>query len=285
MRSWSGGGVTGQRHHHAGPARSRQSELLGGGQLVGQLVQTRREGGGVEPVLGIGRGRLTQHLGQWPQAVVAGELGADARHERRDGGVGGEGDHPGHRLVEDERQRIDVGPTVDAVAERLLGCGVAGRSHRRPRRLGQRSLGQSTGQAEVRHAEAAFFVEEEVGGLHVTVDEAAGVGVGEALGRLGSDRDRLGQAETRSLVEHVPQRPPAQEFEHQERSLGVLTPVVDGEHMGVGQRRRGLRLGAEPAQEAAVGSQRGVQDLDGHTTLQCRVERREHVRGRPAPEC
>ncbi len=216
---------------------------------------------------------------------MSGELRADARHEGRDRGVGGEGDHPGDRLVEDQGEGVDVGPTVDPVAERLLGRGVPGGAHRRPRRFGQRRLRQGPGQAEVGHPQPTLLVEEQVGGLHVAMDEAPGVCVGQPLGRLGPDGDGLGQGQPGPLVEHVPQRPAAQELEHQERALLVLTPVMDRQHVRVGQPGGGLGLGPEPPQEAAVGGQGRVQDLDGHTTLQCRVERREHVRRRPASEC
>ena len=273
------------RHDHPGPAGPGQTEFLGGGKVLGQLVEAGCEPGRVEPVVGVGGGRFTQDVGQRPQAVMARELGAHAGHQRRDGGVGGEGDDAGDRFVENQGERVDVSPTIDAVAERLLGRGIPGRAHRRPRRLGQRRLGQCPGETEVSHTQPPLLVEEQVGGLHVAMDEPTGVRIGEPLGGLGPDGNGLGQAQTGPLVEHVPQRPPAEELEHEERTLLVLAPVVDRQHVRVGQRGRGLCLGPEPAEEAAVGGQRRVQDLDGHTTLQCRVERREHVRRRPASEC
>ncbi len=149
VRSWSGGGVTGRGSTTPAPPAPASRSFSGSGRSSASAWSRAAKADRVEPVLGVGGGRLGEHLGQRPQGVVTGELGADARHERRDRRVGGEGHHPGDRFVEHEGQGVDVGATVDTVPERLLGRGVTGRAHRRPRRLGQRRLGQRSGEAEV----------------------------------------------------------------------------------------------------------------------------------------
>ena len=133
-----------------------------------------------------------------PSASWPGMLGADAGHERGDGGVGGEGHDAGDRLVEHERQRVDIGASVDTVAEGLFGRRIPGRADRHPGRLGQRRLGQGARQAEVGDAQAGLVVEEEVGGLDVAVDEAPGVRVGEPLRRLRAPTDSAWETLRRS---------------------------------------------------------------------------------------
>ncbi len=116
------------------------------------------------------------------------------------------------------------------------------------------------------------------------VDETASVGVGEPVGGLDPDADRLGHAQPGALVQHVAHRPAPQELEHEERALDVLPPVVHGEDVGIGEGGGRLGLGAEPTQEAGVGGQGGVQHLHRHPPLQGGVEGGEHVGGRAASE-
>ena len=90
---------------------------------------------------------------------------------------------PGHRLDQHEGQRVDVALAVDGEPLGLLGRRVAGRAQHDAGRLGPGRLGEGPGQPEVGDAQAAVVVEQEVGRLDVTVDEAPPVGVVEARGR------------------------------------------------------------------------------------------------------
>ena len=56
----------------------------------------------------------------------------------------------------------------------------------------------------------------------------------------------------------------------QERQV-LLAPVVDGDEVGVVQRRRGLGLGLEATQEHGVVGQRRVQHLDRHAAAELHV--------------
>ena len=107
-----------------------------------------------------------------------------------------------------------------------------------PGRFGHGRLGQGPGQTEVGDPQTAVLVEDEVGRLDVTVDETATVGVGQSLGRLDPDGRRLGHRDPAAVVEEIAQRAAPQVLEDEEGTPVVLAPVVDGEDMGMGQRRR-----------------------------------------------
>ena len=98
------------------------------------------------------------------------------------------------RLVEDEAGGEDVGPGPDLTLTELLGRHVEGGPRRGP---GARQAVHVGGQGdpEVRQAEPPLAVEQDVLGLDVSVDDAAGVGVTERVGEL------PGQVDGRGLVE------------------------------------------------------------------------------------
>jgi hypothetical protein len=179
--------------HHAGDGRLADGEGEGfrAGQLVGrrhegdpELARVRAVGGhrGAGPLEGAAQG--AHRLGHLHRA-------ADPRHQRGDGGVRGERDRAGHRLDEDEAQRVHVRPPVDRLALRLLRRGVAGRAQHGALRLGPSRLGQRPGQPEVGDAQPPVLPEEQVGRLHVPVDEAPAVRVVQGPGRLEADEERL----------------------------------------------------------------------------------------------
>jgi hypothetical protein len=165
----------------------------------------------------------------------------------------------------------------------LLGSGVAGGAQHRPGRLRPAGLGQRPGQTEVGHPGRAVFVEEEVGRLHVPVDEPPGVGVVEPGGDLAADGGRLGRREPVAPVEEAAQAAALEELEHHERRL-VLSPVVDGDHVGVVQRSGHLGLGAEAAEEPGVVGQSGVENLDGDLALEAHVPGGVDASARPRPQ-
>jgi hypothetical protein len=196
--------------------------------------------------------------------------------------VGGKRDGAGYGLHQDQRQRVDVGAGVDD-APHLLGGGVAGGAEHGPGGLRPAGLGQRPGQAEVGQPGGAVLVEEEVGRLHVAVDEPPGVGVVEAGGDLAADGGGLGRGQSVAPVEEAPEAAALEEFEDHEWRL-VFAPVVDSDDVGVVQGRRHLRLGAEAAEEPGVVGQGGVKDLDGHLPLEPHVPGRVDAPAGPRPQ-
>ena len=224
----------------SGSGRGRSSALAI--ERDGQLA-------GVGPVGG--SGSPTRASGFWSAPSVVRHLDglAHARHQRGDGGVGGERHRAGDGFDQHQPERVHVGLAVDRLPLGLLGGRVPGRAEHRALRLGPGRLGEGASQAEVGDAQAAVLAEEEVGRLHVAVHEAAAVGVVEAPRDLQPDEEHLRQAEPHPLVEDSPQAAAAEVLGDDVRGAVVVAPVVDGDDVGVVQGRGRLRLGTEAPKE------------------------------------
>jgi hypothetical protein len=193
-----------------------------------------------------------------------------AHREGPDGGVGHRRHGAGHGLREHDRERVQVGAAVEGRAGGLLGRRVARRADHRTRRLRPARFRQRPCQAEVGDAHDAVLVEQEVGGLDVAVDEAAGVRVLERGRDLAPDVGRLRRRAAGTGVEEAAQAAPLEQLEDHERDL-VVAPVVDRHDVGVVQGRGDLGLGAEPPEEAPVVGEAGVEDLHRHPPAQLHV--------------
>ena len=105
--------------------------------------------------------------------------------------------------------------------------------------------------AEVGDLHAAAGREQHVARLHVAVHHAVVVRVGERVGDLRADGGDLGRGKRAPLLELGPQAAAVDELHHDER-LGAAAPVVDADHVGVVQARRGPGLALEPLRRAGV---------------------------------
>ena len=95
----------------------------------------------------------------------------------------------GQQEIKRAAQAVDVGPQIDLVAvDGLLGRKIVGRAeHVFVVGDGQRGLlvVREQGQAQVENLHHPLLIDQQVGGLHVAVNQAGIVGVLEALGGLG----------------------------------------------------------------------------------------------------
>ena len=102
---------------------------------------------------------------------------------------------PGEALVEHAPQGVDVRSRVDGLTLDLLGCRVVCRADEEP---GLRLTGRERvlDDAEVRHVDAfRALLDQDVGGLHVTVDEIAVVRRVEGRGDLLEEEQGAGDGE------------------------------------------------------------------------------------------
>ena len=173
-----------------------------------------------------------------------------------------------HRLDQGDSQRIDIRSPVDRAACRLLRRGVAGRPDQGLLGLGPRRLGDRSRDTEVSDPQSAHLVEEQVGRLDVAVHEPPIVSVSQALGRLESDQQGLGNAEHRAPIEHGAKTPSRQQLadEKGRRDLAIglglgVGPVEHGDDVRMAQLGGSMRLGPETPAETIVGAEGGVEDL------------------------
>ena len=126
-----------------------------------------------------------------------------------------------------------------AAADGLLGRQVGGGAHGRAGAGEPAALAQ-LGEAEVGELEPLLLIEHDVRRLHVAMDDALAVGVGEAGGDLPGPIDGLQDRNPAALARHpvqaLPERAARQVFQDEERRFLGLLEVIEHPDVGVAQR-------------------------------------------------
>ena len=154
---------------------------------------------------------------------------------------------PRQHFVEDRPQRVDVGGRCDRASGpvHLFGRHVHRRSQRRGRSSQRDIRIDELRQSEVRDLGLARGGDQDVLGFQVPVDDPLFVRVVNGSGHL------VQKLHLAPKVDRIPFQEPAQrvalhELHHQVEAAGLLTEVVDRNHVRVGQPRHCLRLPEEP---------------------------------------
>jgi hypothetical protein len=177
----------------------------------------------------------------------------------------------GEHFVEDDAEGEEVGAVVDDLVEDLLGGDVEGRAED-DAALGQAggclvAVAHGDGQPEVEDAGDRGAVlaplHHDVAGLEVAVDQAATVGVGEALGQLAGEAQGAERVEGRFAVDEVGQDLPVDEVHDQVEEASLAAPEVDhGDQLGVAELTGEGGLLGEAGAHAGIGDQVAEEDLD-----------------------
>nr|CAB3493945.1 unnamed protein product [Digitaria exilis] len=174
---------------------------------------------------------------------------------------------------------VNAGVPQAVAAAVVFGGGVAGRAARRG--------GEESGEAEVGDLEVAGGVEEDVLGLHVAVEDAAGVGVDQRGHELGEHAARgvLGEAAGGEGGEAGEEVAAGGEL-HDEVHLGARGEhLVEAEHVGVAEAAHGGDLAEDARRHARGGELRLVEHLDGHRVAAGEAARAVNLgEGAPAKE-
>ena len=108
----------------------------------------------------------------------------------RDGRVTGERRFTREDFVEHAAQRVDVGAGVDLLSAGLLRRQILRRADHRGRLRHAVGIGQCARDAEVHHLHRAGLADHDVGGLHVTVNDAVLMAEVQGLAGVGDHLDR-----------------------------------------------------------------------------------------------
>ena len=190
----------------------------------------------------------------------------------------------GEELVEQAARGVDVRARVHGLAAGLLGGEVLRGADDR-RGLGHRvGVAHRPGDAEVHDLDVAARRQHDVAGLDVAVDDPRTVAVVQRREHARGDLQRPLGEDLATLAQDVAQRPAGDEL-HDDVGLGdagpvgggLLAGVVDGDDRGVVERRRGLRLAAEPGLERRVAGEVGAQPLDRDDAAEPRVVALAHL--------
>ena len=169
---------------------------------------------------------------------------------------------PAGQAVEEQRpERVDVGAAVERMSLRLLGRDVVARPEHPPG-LRQRGCVVDARDAEVGQLGVAIGGQEHVVGLHVAMDDAALVGVGERRGHLHGDRERLGDRQAALQGDPLVQVASVDELADDERPPVGLAAVDDRDDPGVREQRERARLALEAVDRVGRLEPPGVQQLD-----------------------
>ena len=281
------------------------------GEVLAQASHLAREVEGRGVALGRVLGKATlDHPAQGPGQ------GGGERRQRLGRVVDDRGDRLGRRLaaerlaarrhlVQDRPERELVRAVVDGAAARLLRGHVAGRPEHDPGRglrrgrlgpggrgrvepvlLSAGAVAAQLGEAEVEDLDVAVGGHHDVLGLQVPVDDAGGVGLGEAVRDLGSDVEQPSNGQGARILgqDQLAQRVPLDHLHHDVGQAGGLADVVDGDDVGVVERGGGPGLLREAAHAARVGGELLGQELDGEVAVEVVVARAPDLSHPPCAE-
>jgi hypothetical protein len=115
------------------------------------------------------------------------------------------------------------------------------------------------------------------------VDDAGRVGLGEAVGRLGSDLEQAPRRKRPALLgeQDLAQRLPVDQLHHDVGQARGLADLVDRDDVRVVERRGGPCLLGEAAEPGGVGGEALGQELHGHFAEQVVVARAPDVAHAP----
>src|SRR5918994_1634365 len=158
----------------------------------------------------------------------------------------------GEHLVQHTAEAVDVAPPVDLdVAERLFGAHVlrstedgpaAGRRLSNVRRPGDTVIGDQD----------VILLQQDIFRLHVTMDYSLLMSVGERVGRLAGDPERLGDWQTELAEKTLPQGLPFHERHD------IVQKAIRRARVEQRQNVRVLEMGDDPdLTEESLGTQRG----------------------------
>ncbi len=167
----------------------------------------------------------------------------------------------GH-LVEHGTESEDVGPGVRRLARQLFGCHV-GHGAEQNAFLGQSVVtpGGFLGEAEIEDFDPAFRGNHHVGRLQVPMDHAALVGGGQRLGQIGGEAEEVFGRQ--ALVgDRLAERLAVDQLHGQKTDPVVFFDRVDGDDVGVIERREHLRLAFESRQPSGTAGLGSRQHLD-----------------------
>ncbi len=193
------------------------------------------------------------------------------RFDERERGVAAERWSTGERFEEQHANRIDVGARRRDVARESFGREIRSGAEHHPHRGLAVFFGELR-DPEVGDLRVRLLVEQDVGGLDVTMDDAEPMCGRQGRENLESEHacSRLGEPARRELGG---QRATGQAFHDDERHAVVFADVVDRDDVGVVDSGRGARLALEALAQVGLLGEIGAQDLDRDLAREAEVGR------------
>ena len=194
-----------------------------------------------------------------------------------------EGAHAGKHFIEHGAECENVGARIGRLTTHLFRRHIARCPHDHARRgklqaaerdlvyVSDRFLRQLR-QSKIEDLDSSVFGDEHIFRLQVAVHDSLLVRCRQSVGNLHSILDRLtlGQG---AAIEGCPQAAALQELGDQKRRLLVLADVMNGENVGVVERRHRPRLLLKAMQAVSFAGERCRKNFEGHIASQAGIRR------------
>src|SRR6185437_10840277 len=189
---------------------------------------------------------------------------------------------PGERVESHDTQRIQIGATIHVTPRNLLRTREAGGAHGT---LGQRfrcRIPHCVHRAHVRDAEIGdertprVLLEQNVVRLHIAMDHAAPVRVGEGPRHLAQETRGGGDVDGTARAHALAERFPFDVRHHEEDEAARLAYAVDGDDVRVRELRRRARLAQEALAISGARGERRGKELDLDESLELDFAREVH---------
>ena len=123
------------------------------------------------------------------------------------------------------------------------------------------------GQAEIGDFHLAAFVQQDVLGLDIAMDDPFFMGVLQGLANLGDDCQCLLRLQT-SALDEMPQIAPVDELHDQVKQAARFAEIVDGDDVGMAEPGQGAGFASKAFGKGRIATPLGRQDLDSHLAIQ-----------------
>jgi hypothetical protein len=170
------------------------------------------------------------------------------------------------KLEEQAGEGVQIGRLRHWSTLSLLGSHVFRRAQNRP---GGRVVDRSRSAArdpEIGKRDAVPVANNDVGGLHIAMDNSSSMGIVHCGAHLFGDTERPGRGQRAILTQHIIEGRSPEELHHDILCSLDFTDIMDGDDVGVMQQRRRSRLGEEPLAESWLAGQPTRQDLERDLT-------------------
>ena len=202
-------------------------------------------------------------------------------------GVAREGRPAGEHEVEDPAERVHVGATVDRVALDLFGRHVVDAAEELAGGSQAFLASGEPADPEVGQEDplcTAVPLDQDVGGLDVSMDEALGVRRVEAAGDAGQHPDGAGGIQRPGRLDQAAQVDAVDEPHRQIELPALLARVVHRDHVRVLDLRGEPGLALEALLEAVVGRQPRRHHLQRSLAVECQMAGAIHNAHSPAAD-
>lgn len=208
--------------------------------------------------------------------VDGGDRGGDMLHGEAHWGFAIEGELTGEHFKEEDGKRVNIGMVVDILATLgLFWAHISGRANH----LIASDIGitfSDFGDTEIGEESGLMFIEEDVSGFEIAVDNPFLMGLVEGGGDTTGDSEDIGEGQTGwGLGDTVDEGAAAHVTHNEIRQIFIDIEVINGDDGGMFEGGDDTGFGTETGTEVGCVQKFGWQDFNGNEAVEVGVIRLE----------